>query len=67
MELYKRHNCIAQMGGSDRWGRRSCRGLNSDARVREQELFETLSSPLITTAAGRQDGQDGERRRLAER
>src|SRR6202047_285709 len=55
VELYKRHDCIVQMGGSDQWGN-ILQGVELGRRVREQQLFG-LTSPLITTSSGAKMGK----------
>src|SRR5271154_2616370 len=55
VELYRRYDCILQMGGSDQWGN-ILQGVELGRRVREQELFG-LTSPLITTTAGAKMGK----------
>ena len=65
VELHKRHGCILQMGGSDQWGN-IVNGIDLGRRIAGAELF-ALTTPLITTVLGRQDGQDRGRRGLAQR
>jgi tyrosyl-tRNA synthetase len=50
VELYKRHGCILQMGGSDQWGN-IINGIELGRRLLEAELF-ALTTPLLTTSAG---------------
>jgi tyrosyl-tRNA synthetase len=50
VELYKRHGCILQMGGSDQWGN-IVNGIELGRRLLEAELF-ALTTPLLTTASG---------------
>ncbi len=50
VELYKRHGCILQMGGSDQWGN-IVNGIELGRRLLEAELY-ALTTPLLTTAAG---------------
>jgi tyrosyl-tRNA synthetase len=50
VELYKRHGCILQMGGSDQWGN-IINGIELGRRLLEAELF-ALTTPLLTTASG---------------
>ena len=64
VELYKRHGCILQMGGSDQWGN-IVNGIELGRRLLEAELF-ALTTPLLTTSSGREDGQDRKRRGLAQ-
>jgi len=49
-ELYKRHNCILQMGGSDQWGN-IVNGVELGRRLYDAELFG-LTTPLIMTSSG---------------
>jgi len=55
VELYKRHGCILQMGGSDQWGN-IVNGIDLGRRVESAQLF-ALTSPLITTAGGAKMGK----------
>jgi tyrosyl-tRNA synthetase len=50
VELYKRHGCILQMGGSDQWGN-IVNGIELGRRMLGAELF-ALTTPLLTTSAG---------------
>jgi tyrosyl-tRNA synthetase len=50
VELFKRHNCIVQMGGSDQWGN-IVMGADLGRRMANAELF-ALTSPLLSTASG---------------
>jgi tyrosyl-tRNA synthetase len=50
VELYKRHGCILQMGGSDQWGN-IVNGIELGRRMLEAELF-ALTTPLLTTSSG---------------
>jgi tyrosyl-tRNA synthetase len=55
VELYKRHGCVLQMGGSDQWGN-IVNGIDLGRRMADVELF-ALTSPLITTASGAKMGK----------
>jgi tyrosyl-tRNA synthetase len=55
VELYKRHNCIVQMGGSDQWGN-IVMGADLGRRMEGGELF-ALTSPLLSTASGAKMGK----------
>ena len=55
MELYKRHNCIVQMGGSDQWGN-IVMGADLGRRMANAELF-ALTSPLLATSSGAKMGK----------
>jgi tyrosyl-tRNA synthetase len=50
VELYKRHGCILQMGGSDQWGN-IVNGIELGRRLLDAELF-ALTTPLLTTSSG---------------
>jgi tyrosyl-tRNA synthetase len=54
-ELYRRHKCILQMGGSDQWGN-IIMGADLGRRMEGGELF-ALTSPLLATAAGAKMGK----------
>ena len=55
VELYKRHGCILQMGGSDQWGN-IISGIDLGRRVLDAELF-ALTTPLLTTSSGAKMGK----------
>jgi tyrosyl-tRNA synthetase len=55
VELYKRHGCILQMGGSDQWGN-IVNGIDLGRRLAEAELF-ALTTPLLTTSSGAKMGK----------
>src|SRR5213082_2221257 len=55
VELYKRHGCILQMGGSDQWGN-IVNGIDLGRRLLNVELF-SLTTPLLTTASGAKMGK----------
>lgn len=55
VELHKRYDCIAQMGGSDQWGN-IVMGADLGRRMQGAELF-ALTSPLLTTASGAKMGK----------
>jgi len=55
LELYRRHGCRLQCGGSDQWGN-IVNGIDLGRRVAEAELFG-LTSPLITTSSGAKMGK----------
>ena len=55
VELFKRHGCALQMGGSDQWGN-IVQGVELGRRVSDAQLFG-LTSPLITTASGAKMGK----------
>ncbi|MGE0423008.1 MAG: tyrosine--tRNA ligase [Reyranellaceae bacterium] len=55
VELYKRHKCIVQMGGSDQWGN-IIMGADLGRRMENGELF-ALTTPLIATSSGAKMGK----------
>jgi tyrosyl-tRNA synthetase len=55
LELYRRHGCRLQMGGSDQWGN-IINGIDLTRRVLDQEIFG-LTTPLLTTSDGRKMGK----------
>ncbi len=55
VELYRRHGCRLQMGGSDQWGN-IINGVDLGRRVENVELFG-LTTPLLTTASGAKMGK----------
>ena len=55
LELYRRHGCTLQMGGSDQWGN-IVSGIDLTRRVRDVEVYG-LTSPLLTTSDGRKMGK----------
>jgi tyrosyl-tRNA synthetase len=55
VELFRRHKCILQMGGSDQWGN-IVNGIDLGRRMMNAQLF-ALTSPLITTSSGAKMGK----------
>ncbi|MFI5001953.1 MAG: tyrosine--tRNA ligase [Reyranellales bacterium] len=55
VELYRRHKCVLQMGGSDQWGN-IVMGADLGRRIEGAELF-ALTSPLLATASGAKMGK----------
>ena len=55
LELYRRHGCLLQMGGSDQWGN-IINGVDLTRRVLETDVFG-LTTPLLTTSDGRKMGK----------
>jgi tyrosyl-tRNA synthetase len=55
VELYRRHGCRLQLGGSDQWGN-IVSGIELGRRTEGAELFG-LTSPLLTTASGAKMGK----------
>ncbi len=55
VELYKRHGCALQMGGSDQWGN-IVSGIDLGRRLLNAELF-ALTTPLLTTSSGAKMGK----------
>jgi tyrosyl-tRNA synthetase len=55
VELYRRYDCVLQMGGSDQWGN-IVNGIDLGRRLHSAQLF-ALTSPLITTSSGAKMGK----------
>jgi tyrosyl-tRNA synthetase len=55
VELWRRHGCRLQMGGSDQWGN-IISGVDLGRKLEGAELFG-LTSPLITTSSGAKMGK----------
>ena len=55
LELFNRHQCRLQMGGSDQWGN-IVAGIDLIRRVRSQTAFG-ITFPLITTSSGAKMGK----------
>jgi tyrosyl-tRNA synthetase len=55
LELYRRHGCRLQMGGSDQWGN-IVNGVDLTRRVLDVEIWG-LTTPLLTTSDGRKMGK----------
>ena len=55
MELYDRHQCRLQMGGSDQWGN-IVAGIELIRRIRQQTAFG-ITFPLMTTSSGAKMGK----------
>merc|ERR1712176_1567215 len=55
LELYRRHNTILQLGGSDQWGN-MVSGTELGRRCEGAQLF-ALTAPLITTSDGKKMGK----------
>jgi tyrosyl-tRNA synthetase len=55
VELFRRHGCVLQMGGSDQWGN-IITGLDLGRRLGTAQLY-ALTSPLLTTASGAKMGK----------
>jgi tyrosyl-tRNA synthetase len=54
-ELFKRHGCVLQMGGSDQWGN-IVTGIDLGRRMGTRQLYG-LTSPLLTSASGAKMGK----------
>jgi len=54
-QLFKKHNCILQMGGSDQWGN-IVSGAELIRRILQKEAFG-LTTPLITLSSGTKMGK----------
>ena len=55
IELYKKHNCNLQIGGSDQWGN-IVTGINLGKRILGTELHG-ITCPLLTTSSGQKMGK----------
>jgi tyrosyl-tRNA synthetase len=55
VELYRRHQCRLQLGGSDQWGN-IVTGVDLTRRMEGAEVFG-FTTPLITTASGGKMGK----------
>jgi tyrosyl-tRNA synthetase len=55
VELFRRHGCTVQMGGSDQWGN-IVMGVDLGRRVADAALFG-LTTPLVTTSDGAKMGK----------
>jgi tyrosyl-tRNA synthetase len=55
VELFKRQNCIVQMGGSDQWGN-IVMGVDLGRRMQGAELF-AVTTPLIAASSGAKMGK----------
>jgi tyrosyl-tRNA synthetase len=55
LELFRRHGCRLQIGGSDQWGN-IVGGVDLIRRV-EKESVHALTTPLVTNAAGEKFGK----------
>ncbi|HUI21092.1 MAG TPA: tyrosine--tRNA ligase [Methylocella sp.] len=55
VELFKRHGCVLQMGGSDQWGN-IVTGIDLGRRMGTRQLYG-LTSPLLTTTSGAKMGK----------
>ena len=54
-QLYKKHNCILQMGGSDQWGN-IVNGVELIRRILQKDSYG-LTTPLITLSSGAKMGK----------
>ena len=55
LELYRRHEAILQLGGSDQWGN-MVSGTELGRKIEGAQLF-ALTAPLITTSDGKKMGK----------
>jgi tyrosyl-tRNA synthetase len=55
LELFRRHDCLLQLGGSDQWGN-IVSGIELAKRIDNAQLFG-LTSPLMTTSSGAKMGK----------
>ena len=58
-QLYKKHKCILQMGGSDQWGN-IVNGVELIRRVLQKDAYG-LTTPLITLSSGAKMGKTEKR------
>ncbi|MEL6168200.1 MAG: tyrosine--tRNA ligase [Pseudomonadota bacterium] len=58
LELFRRHDCILQMGGSDQWGN-IVSGADLIRRVEERQAFG-LTTPLVTRSDGKKMGKSAD-------
>jgi tyrosyl-tRNA synthetase len=56
LELYRRHGCTLQQGGSDQWGNLTA-GLDLIHRLEPQAEVHALATPLLTKADGTKFGK----------
>ncbi|MFJ8233875.1 tyrosine--tRNA ligase [Streptomyces sp. NPDC094448] len=56
LELYRRHGCVLQTGGSDQWGNLTA-GTDLIHRVEPEARVHALATPLITKADGTKFGK----------
>ncbi len=54
-ELYRKHDCLLQLGGSDQWGN-IVNGIELVRRLEQVPVYG-LTAPLITTASGEKMGK----------
>jgi len=55
VELFRRHNTVLQLGGSDQWGN-MVSGTELGRRIEGAQLF-ALTAPLVTTSDGKKMGK----------
>ena len=55
VELFRRHGCVLQMGGSDQWGN-IVNGIDLGRRMGTHQLH-ALTCPLLTTSSGAKMGK----------
>ncbi len=58
VELFRRHGCRLQLGGSDQWGN-IINGMELGRRVEQADLFG-ITTPLIATADGAKMGKSAD-------
>ncbi|MEU7568176.1 tyrosine--tRNA ligase [Streptomyces fradiae] len=56
LELYRRHRCVLQQGGSDQWGNLTA-GLDLIHRLEPDAQVHALATPLMTKADGTKFGK----------
>ena len=65
VELFRRHGCVLQMGGSDQWGN-IVNGIDLGRRATQRAILRP-DCAADHDIVGRQDGQDGGRCGVAQR
>jgi len=55
LQLFKKYNCVVQLGGSDQWGN-IVSGIDLIRRIEKKEVFG-LTTPLITSSSGAKMGK----------
>ncbi|MEV0846592.1 tyrosine--tRNA ligase [Streptomyces sp. NPDC049954] len=56
LELYRRHGCVLQQGGSDQWGNLTA-GIDLIHRLEPEATVHALATPLMTKADGTKFGK----------
>ncbi len=58
LELYKKHACVLQLGGSDQWGNIVC-GVDLVRRMTGEKVYG-VTCPLLTTSTGAKMGKSAD-------